>query len=96
MYLFCLLFYLSNFLIVNSHVFDEELFLNNLKDNFAIEQLYYPYLNRTIDLIDFLLHDPQRTINKECSKNLNQIKDGLLAKEKWSLLCKLNFYFLPF
>ena len=75
-------------MIVDNHVFDEKLFLDNLKDNSVIEQFYYPYLNKTINLIDLILRDSRKAIGKECTRNLNQIKTGLIAKDKWALLCK--------
>ena len=85
------LFYLIVFLLIKlkeCHVFDEKLFLDNLKGNDVLEQLYYPYLNKTINLIDLLL-DNSINLNNKCNHNLNQIKNGLLMKERWALLCML-------
>ena len=86
--LFCLFFCLGAPLIADCHVFDEKLFFENLKTNPAIEQLYYPNLNGTLALIDRILHEPQRTIDTECTNSLSRLKHGLLAKERWALLCE--------
>ena len=87
-YLICLLFCLCTPLIADCHVFDEKLFLDHLKNNPTIEQLYYPNLNGTLLLIDRILHDPHRSIDAQCSEHLNQLRRGLLAKERWALLCE--------
>lgn len=76
--------------IADGHVFDEQLFFDHLRDNPAIEQLYYPHLNGTLGLIDRILHDPRRTVGSECSNHLNQLKHGLLTKEKWALMCEYD------
>lgn len=89
-YLFFLVFCFLKLSTIDCHVFDEQLFLDNLKSNRAVEQLYYPYLNNTLDLIDLLLDDlSHNTRMNKCAANLNQIKNGLLLKDKWALLCNV-------
>ena len=87
-YLFCLLFCMLR--IAECHVFDEKLFFDHLKNSPAIQQLYYPHLNGTLDLIDRILQDPRRTVGRECRDHLGQLKHGLLAKQKWALLCEYD------
>lgn len=72
--------------LVHNHVFDEKIFLDNLKQNTVIQQLYYPHLNSTLYLIDYILNDPISSISDQCAIDFNQIKNGLLMKDRWALL----------
>ena len=76
-------------MIADAHVFDEKVFMENLKENPVVQQLYYPYLNKTLNLIDYILTDSKSTISRQCAHDFNQIKNGLLMKRRWALLCKL-------
>ena len=56
-----------------------------------LKQLYFPFHNQTLALIDLVLHDEQRSTSSICDKSLLQLRDGLVAFEEWALKCKIFF-----
>ena len=53
-----------------------------------LRQLYFPFYNQTLDLIDIVLDDKKRSTGPICDKSLIQLRDGLVNFEKWALKCE--------
>lgn len=67
---------------------DPESHWDRIRQSNQLKQLYFPFYNQTLDLIDIVLHDEQRSTTTICDNSLLQLRDGLVAFEEWALKCK--------
>ena len=84
----CLLFALILFhCIPFGCLLSTNLYLNEVSQNHQLKQFYFPFYNQTLDLIDIVLNDKQRSITATCASSLVQLRNGLLKFDEWAIKC---------
>lgn len=67
---------------------ENEVYLELIQKNENVFNFFNPELSRSKQLINRVLHDENRGLDKDCEDSLLSIYDGLEKKEAWALRCK--------
>lgn len=81
------LFTFSIFQIKSIQANDDRIFQDKIHQSIQLRQFYFPYYNQTLDLIDAILHNQERSTTSACDQSLSQLKSGLINFDEWALKC---------
>ena len=69
------------------------IYLDQVSRNSQLREFYFPFYNQTLDLIDIVLNDEQRSTAETCSNSLIHLRNGLLDFEEWAVKCMCDSQF---
>lgn len=84
-YLLFFVFLFSDFPFVRPQ--DTDTYLRQISQSSVLRQFYFPYHNQTINLIDLVLNDEQRSTGAICDNSLSRLRNGLIHFEDWAIKC---------